>query len=174
VCGFVALVIQHAKRMHRITLSSVACPALPHFSTLSQKRHNCLEEFIEQTMYFDFLYNSVSNISHTKKNSSRYYHKSTQIFIWSTRYEVPVMKYPLWSTRYEVPVMKYPLFLPHFNETWIFPRVIHNFKIQPMHYIIKYCLISPTRFGSSWTIFWGSIGHLLVFKFVNYQNAQWI
>jgi hypothetical protein len=29
----VALVIQHAKRMRRIILSSVACPALPNFST---------------------------------------------------------------------------------------------------------------------------------------------
>jgi hypothetical protein len=31
----VALVIQHAKCMQHILLSSVACPALPYFSTLS-------------------------------------------------------------------------------------------------------------------------------------------
>jgi len=31
-----ALVIQHAKRLHSIMLSSVACPPQPHFSTLSQ------------------------------------------------------------------------------------------------------------------------------------------
>jgi len=30
---FVALVIQHAKRMLRIILSSVACPAVPNYST---------------------------------------------------------------------------------------------------------------------------------------------
>jgi hypothetical protein len=32
VCVFLALVIQHAKRMRRIILSSVACQASPHFS----------------------------------------------------------------------------------------------------------------------------------------------
>jgi len=30
-CVFVTLVIQHTMRMRRITLSSVACLALPHF-----------------------------------------------------------------------------------------------------------------------------------------------
>jgi hypothetical protein len=37
-CVFVALVIQHAKRMRHIILSSVACLTLD-FSTLSHKRH---------------------------------------------------------------------------------------------------------------------------------------
>ena len=35
-CVFVALVIQHVKRMRRIILSSVTCPAVSYFSTLSQ------------------------------------------------------------------------------------------------------------------------------------------
>ena len=35
---YAALVIQHAKSMRRITLSSMACVALTHFSTLSHKR----------------------------------------------------------------------------------------------------------------------------------------
>jgi hypothetical protein len=36
-CLSVALVIQHAQRMRRIILSSVACPGLPYSSTLSHK-----------------------------------------------------------------------------------------------------------------------------------------
>ena len=39
-CVSVALVIQHAKRMRRIILSSVICRALPYFSALSHKRHD--------------------------------------------------------------------------------------------------------------------------------------
>ena len=36
-CAFVALGIQHAVRMHSIMLSSVVCPAVPYFPTLSRK-----------------------------------------------------------------------------------------------------------------------------------------
>jgi len=41
---FVALATQHAKRMRRIILSPVYCPALQYFSTLYHKRHDFREK----------------------------------------------------------------------------------------------------------------------------------
>jgi len=46
----VALVIQRAPRMRRVTVSSVACPALQYFSTLSHKRHDFRKRLIEHEM----------------------------------------------------------------------------------------------------------------------------
>jgi len=43
-CVSLALVTQHAVRMRHIILSYVACPVLPHFSTLSHKRDDLLKE----------------------------------------------------------------------------------------------------------------------------------
>jgi len=52
----VAIVIQHAIRMRRIILTSVACLAVPHFSTLSQTRYGIRKKkTIEMKMCFDFL-----------------------------------------------------------------------------------------------------------------------
>jgi hypothetical protein len=46
-CAFIALVIQHAKRMRRIILSYVTRLLLPNISNLSHKRHDFLKNVIE-------------------------------------------------------------------------------------------------------------------------------
>jgi hypothetical protein len=47
----VAVGIQRAKRLRRITLSSVAYLAVPYFSTLSNKQHDLRKKVAEQKMF---------------------------------------------------------------------------------------------------------------------------
>jgi hypothetical protein len=94
-CVSVALVTQHAKRMRRIILSSVACLTLPYFSTLSHKGHDFRKNVIEHKMcVLIFSTTFVWNISHSK-NWARYInvHRSS---------------------------CKVPVILVRFKETWIF------------------------------------------------------
>jgi hypothetical protein len=51
----IALVIQHAKRMRHIILPSVACLAVPYFSTLSHKWDDFREEiYSTENLCFGF------------------------------------------------------------------------------------------------------------------------
>jgi len=49
---FVALFIQHAMCMRLISLSSVVCPAQPHFSPLSHKRYDFGEKLLNTKCVF--------------------------------------------------------------------------------------------------------------------------
>jgi hypothetical protein len=50
------VIIQLAKRMRHIILSSVTCLAVPHFLALPHKTIFWGEKFIEQNVCFDFLH----------------------------------------------------------------------------------------------------------------------
>jgi len=57
-CVFAPLFTQHAKRMRRIILLSVASLAVPYYSTLSQRRYDFRGEksYLAQNACFGFLY----------------------------------------------------------------------------------------------------------------------
>lgn len=67
----VAIEIQHAKHMHHITLSSVACLALYIFFTFSHKMHSFREKLLNIKCFFYFLCNFCMKNFHSKKNSAR-------------------------------------------------------------------------------------------------------
>jgi hypothetical protein len=60
-CVSVALVIQHAKRMRRVILSSVVCPALPYFSTLTHERYDFGEKVIDHKIRVLIFYKTLKN-----------------------------------------------------------------------------------------------------------------
>jgi len=64
-----ALVSQHAMRVHRVILSPVTCLAVPYFSKLSHKRRDFRGKNFPYKMCALILYtNFVRNVSHSKKN----------------------------------------------------------------------------------------------------------
>ena len=79
-----ALVILHAKRMRRIILSSVACPLLPYFSTLSHKRQDFGKKIKEHKMCLICSTTFVCNVYHSKNNWARYYQKCAYVLTEST------------------------------------------------------------------------------------------
>ena len=79
-CVSVALVIQHAKGMRLVTLSSAVCLAVPYFSTSSHKRHNFLKKVIEhKDCVLIPSTNLVWKFSRSRKNSASYFHKCTNV-----------------------------------------------------------------------------------------------
>jgi hypothetical protein len=79
-CVSVALVIQHVKRMLRIILSSVSCPALPLFFTLTHKMYYfCKKKLLKTKRVLIFSTNFGQTSSYSVKNSARYYQKFIQV-----------------------------------------------------------------------------------------------
>ena len=69
----------------RAILSSVACPALQYFSTLSHTRHDFRKKVTEHKMcVLIFCTTFVWNISHSKKNLARYGQKCISVYMQST------------------------------------------------------------------------------------------
>jgi hypothetical protein len=91
-CVSVILDIQHTTHTRRIILSSVACPALPYFSTVSHKRHDFRKRVTEkETCVLIFSTTFIWNISQSKEDSARY-HKFILVFIQSTQYSCQILK----------------------------------------------------------------------------------
>jgi len=78
-CVYVAFGIQHMQCICTI-LSSVACPALQHFCTLSYKRYDLKKKIIEHKMFVSiFCVTFVWNIFHSKN-----WERCEQKCIWSS------------------------------------------------------------------------------------------
>ena len=74
----VALFIQHAKRMRQIVLLVVVCLTLPYFTHYLINGTIFRKKFAEHKMCLLIFSTTFAwNISYSKKNSARYYHKCT-------------------------------------------------------------------------------------------------
>ena len=118
-CVSIALFIQHAKLQRHIILPPMACPPLPNFISLSQKRNNFLKRVREYEMcVLIFCTTFAWNISHSKKNWARCNKKNVY---WSSCKKIP------------------GFFLPNCCQNWIFwtdfsenPQISNSTKICPV------------------------------------------
>ena len=67
--------------MGRIILSSAACLTIEYVSTLNVTRISGGKKITEDKMCVLIFYFFISNISHSKKNPARYYHKCKYVFM---------------------------------------------------------------------------------------------
>jgi uncharacterized membrane protein YhaH (DUF805 family) len=81
-----ALLIQHTKCMCCITLSSVACLALPYLSILSKKWHDFRKNIIEQYMCVLIFSQFLSETFFTRRRTEQ----DTAIHAHRTSCKVPV------------------------------------------------------------------------------------
>ena len=77
VCVCVSLVIQHARRMRRLILSSMIAPDQPNLSTLPHER----QDFEHKICLPIFSTTIVRKVSHSMKNSARCYYKCLQVLM---------------------------------------------------------------------------------------------
>jgi len=89
----IALGIGHTKRIHCITNVISGLSGSTLFSpTLSHKWQDSGKEVNEHKMCASILSTTfVRNISHSKKNLARRYHKCTQVFTYSTCYSCQIL-----------------------------------------------------------------------------------
>jgi hypothetical protein len=101
---FVALGIQHAMRMHHIILPSVACPAVPYFSTLCHKIHeNISKKVIEHKMCVSIFSTSLATPFSTLRRIER---------------DMVINVHSIY--------VKYPLFVSDFNETEFYRQIFEK------------------------------------------------
>jgi len=79
-CGSVVLVIQNTKRKHHIVICGLSGSTI-FFHIISLNSTMCGKILMNSKCVFWFSLQLLSETSHSKKNSARYYHKCTYLFM---------------------------------------------------------------------------------------------